>query len=131
MVQPFLRVFCGIVLKWLVIGKFTPGKRCRSKYNLFKHWMMVQILPGKHIHDVAHLVGVHGEGVSWILRLLGANIGKRIYWPGSGFQHLVEYDLLEVGDDCVFGSRSIIQCTDAEDSLPIRILSGANVADRS
>mmetsp|Transcript_37274 Transcript_37274/g.99245 ORF Transcript_37274/g.99245 Transcript_37274/m.99245 type:complete len:111 (-) Transcript_37274:216-548(-) len=38
-----------------------------------------------------------------ILRLLGAKVGKRIYWPGSGIEGLVEYDLLEVGDDVVFG----------------------------
>ncbi len=32
-------------------------------------------------------------------------MGKRVYWPGSGMQ-MYDFDLLEVGSDVVFGSRS-------------------------
>lgn len=46
--------------------------------------------------------------VSRLYRLFGSKIGKRVYWPGSGFK-VVEYDLFEVGDDVVFGSRSTVQ----------------------
>ena len=34
-------------------------------------------------------------------------VGKHVYWPGSGLD-IVEYDLLEVGNDVVFGSRSVV-----------------------
>mmetsp|Transcript_37294 Transcript_37294/g.99351 ORF Transcript_37294/g.99351 Transcript_37294/m.99351 type:complete len:113 (-) Transcript_37294:421-759(-) len=74
---------------------------------------------GERLQDVANLVGVHYEGVSMILRLLGAKVGKRIYWPGSGIEGLVEYDLLEVGDDVVFGSRSMIMCADRDEALQV------------
>ena len=34
-------------------------------------------------------------GVAWIYRALGAKIGKRVFFPGSGLR-VLEYDLLEV-----------------------------------
>jgi acetyltransferase-like isoleucine patch superfamily enzyme len=43
---------------------------------------------------------------------------------------IVEFDLLEIGDDVVFGSRSIMMTTSAEKSSKIVINSGAMVADR-
>mmetsp|Transcript_37304 Transcript_37304/g.99397 ORF Transcript_37304/g.99397 Transcript_37304/m.99397 type:complete len:181 (-) Transcript_37304:176-718(-) len=100
---PLIRLACCIVVKHVVVGRFTEGRRDRSQYNIFRHWLVAELMPGERLQDVANLVGVHYEGVSMILRLLGAKVGKRIYWPGSGIEGLVEYDLLEVGDDVVFG----------------------------
>ena len=56
-------------------------------------------------------------------------IGKRVYWPGSGLD-IVEYDLLEVGDDVVFGSRSVILTSSATRSAPVVFEAGSMVADR-
>jgi len=128
--SPLARFLACVVVKWVFVGRFTPGKRARSKYNLFRHWLMEQILPGDKLADVAQLVGNHYEGYSWVLRLLGAKIGKRIYWPGSGFEGISEYDLFEVGDDVVFGSRTLVMPCDAEDAATIRIEEGAFVGDR-
>ncbi|CAF1595681.1 unnamed protein product, partial [Adineta ricciae] len=66
-----------------------------------------------------------------IYRLLGARIGKRIYWPGSGL-NTYEYDLLTIEDDVVFGSRSYFSCSngDKTQSNRITIQSGAMIADR-
>jgi len=91
---------------------------------------MESLLQGDVILNVSHLVGVHGDGVTWILRLMGAKCGQRIYWPGSGLEGIVEFDLLEVGDDVVFGSRSMIMTCDSEDAAPVRIEAGAFVGDR-
>ena len=35
----------------------------------------------------------------------------QVYWPGSGVD-ICEYDLFEVGDHVVFGSRSFVLCAD-------------------
>lgn len=51
------------------------------------------------------MLGNNHKAAGWMLRMLGAKVGKRIFWPGSGI-NMVEYDLLEVQDDCIFGSRS-------------------------
>ena len=64
-----------------------------------------------------------------LLSLLGAKVGKRVYWPGSGLD-IVEYDLLEVGDDVVFGSRSVVLTSSAVRSAPVKFESGSMVADR-
>ena len=74
-------------------------------WNTFRYWLMARLLPGGNLGGVAKLVGTHYAIISVIYRLLGAKIGERVYWPGSGLD-LVEYDLLEVGDDVV----SILIC---------------------
>jgi acetyltransferase-like isoleucine patch superfamily enzyme len=61
--------------------------------------------------------------------LSSPQIGKRVYWPGSGLD-IVEYDLLEVGDDVVFGSRSVIMTSSAGRSAPVVFEAGSMVADR-
>jgi acetyltransferase-like isoleucine patch superfamily enzyme len=60
------------------------------------------------------MIGHNHAGAGWLLGLLGAKVGKRIFWPGSGI-HIVEYDLLEVQDDVVFGSRSTFYASSMHD----------------
>ena len=159
-VCPLLRVACCVAVKRLVIGRFEAGPRQRSNFVLFQHWLMRELLPSEKLQvrcrdcarimlagysikapavahpfclawqEASHLLGVHYEGVSWLMRMLGAKVGSRVYWPGSGIERLVEYDLLEVGDDVVFGSRSAILCADSCCAAPVVISAGANVADR-
>lgn len=54
---------------------------------------------------------------------MGAKIGRRIYWPGSGI-YCPEPELLEVGDDVVFGSRSLFITTDRQGTGKIVIENG-------
>ena len=75
------------------------------------------------------LSGNHWGGVTFWLRLLGTKCGKRIFWPGSGID-VVEHDLIEIGDDCVFGSRSMVMCGTASVNKRVTLMPGANVADR-
>ena len=127
---PILRLVAVLILKRLVIGKFEPGPWAHSQSKILKRWLMERLLPGEKLQEVGHLIGSHYSLMSYVLRLLGAKVGDRIYWPGSSFEGLVEYDLLEVQDDVVFGSRSAILCADALECAPITIEAGANVSDR-
>ncbi len=90
---------------------------------------MSKLLAGGHLGGVSKLVGTHYEIVSIIFRLLGAKVGKRVYWPGSGLE-IVEYDLLEVGNDVVFGSRSVVLTSSSERSAPVVFNDGCMIADR-
>lgn len=56
---------------------------------------------------------------------MGAKIGKRIYWPGSGI-FCQDPELLEIGDDVVFGSRSEILTNDRFGTKKVVIGSGGN-----
>lgn len=56
-------------------------------------------------------------------------IGQRVYWPGSGLE-IVEFDLLTVGDDVVFGSRSVVITSSTTCSKRVTLESGCMIADR-
>jgi acetyltransferase-like isoleucine patch superfamily enzyme len=60
---------------------------------------------------------------------MGAKIGKRVYWPGSGI-YCPDPELLELGDDVVFGSRSEIFTSDSIGTAKITVGNGAMIADR-
>lgn len=90
---------------------------------------MSKLLPGGNFGGVSKLVGTHYEIVSCIFRALGAKVGKRVYWPGSGLD-IVEYDLLDVGNDVVFGSRSVVMTASSENSTQVIFEDGCMIADR-
>ncbi|GAC1541014.1 MAG: hypothetical protein NVS3B12_28350 [Acidimicrobiales bacterium] len=118
-----------ILVKWTVIGRFRVTDDISRPWPMFERWLMWKLLPDGRFGGVAPIVGSNFAAISIIYRLLGAKVGKRIYWPGSG-NVITEYDLFECGDDVTFGSRSTYLMTTADGSRPIRINAGANVADR-
>lgn len=129
LVSPFLYLAGVILVKWIVIGRFRAGTDVTKPWPMFERWLMWQLLPDGRLGGVGPLLGSNFAGISVVYRLLGAKVGKRIYWPGSG-NVLVEYDLFSCGDDVTFGSRSTFLMTSAEGSRPIEIEAGANVSDR-
>ncbi len=52
-----------------------------------------------------------------------------MYWPGSGLE-IVEFDLLTVGDDVVFGSRSVVITSSTTCSKRVILENGCMIADR-
>jgi acyl-CoA synthetase (AMP-forming)/AMP-acid ligase II/acyl carrier protein/acetyltransferase-like isoleucine patch superfamily enzyme len=127
--SPFIYLAGVILVKWTVIGRFRAEDDVTRPWPMFERWLMGQLLPDGRFGGVAPLLGSNFAAISVIYRLLGAKVGKRIYWPGSG-NIITEYDLFECGDDVTFGSRSTYLMTSAHGSRPIRIETGANVADR-
>eukprot|EP00462_Mataza_sp_D1_P022772 CAMPEP_0175134990 /NCGR_PEP_ID=MMETSP0087-20121206/8473_1 /TAXON_ID=136419 /ORGANISM="Unknown Unknown, Strain D1" /LENGTH=1756 /DNA_ID=CAMNT_0016417589 /DNA_START=57 /DNA_END=5323 /DNA_ORIENTATION=- len=127
-VAPFMYLLGVIIVKRAIVGKFTPGP-ATGVWKPFQYWMMNFLLPGGKLAGTTNLLGRHYETISFIYRCLGSKIGKRVYWPGSGVD-VHEYDLFEVGDDVVFGSRSIVMCSDTQEFQPVRIKASANIADR-
>ena len=130
-VLPPIQLMLAIVVKNVVIGKFSPCESAEldRPWNRFRYWLMKSLLNSSDLNGVTPLVGKHYELISSIYRSLGSKIGKRVYWPGSGFD-IVDYDLLEVGNDVVFGSRSIIMTRSAERAATVVIGDSAMLADR-
>lgn len=130
-VVPYLRLGMIILIKWVVIGKFRPMEESEKlqAWNRFRYWLMSKLLPGGGLAGVAKLVGTHYEAISVIFRLLGAKVGRNVYWPGSGLE-LVEFDLLEVGNDVVFGSRSVVITSSTTCSKKVVFEDGVMIADR-
>ncbi|KAJ3290793.1 hypothetical protein HDU79_002958 [Rhizoclosmatium sp. JEL0117] len=128
-VCPIFELIGTILVKRYIIGKFEAGQRKNTQWNLLQHWIMNALFVEGEFMEVYELLGRHYEGISIIYRLLGAKIGKRVYWPGTCMK-FHELDLLEVGNDVVFGSRSKLSFSDSVESRKIKIDDGAMIADR-
>jgi acetyltransferase-like isoleucine patch superfamily enzyme len=123
-------ITAAIFVKRCFIGKFRPGPtRELSQWQLLRHHLSATLLSRKKIQNVVDIVGRHYEFVSCLYRLLGAKVGKRVFWPGHQPVFSGEFDLLEIGDDVVFGSRSFIFCRSVDKCENVILCAGANVAD--
>jgi acetyltransferase-like isoleucine patch superfamily enzyme len=91
--------------------------------------LLNKLIPNGHIRDVTSSFGTHYEITSVLVRLLGGKVGKRVYWPGNG-PSVDNFDLIDVGDDVVFGSRAHLVTSDGAGADYVRIADGAMVADR-
>ncbi|KAI7099510.1 acetyl-CoA synthetase-like protein [Hortaea werneckii] len=114
----------------LALGTVRPSRADQqSNVSKFRAQLLRSLMPAPAFHSLSELFGTHYEKTSQLARLMGAKVGKRVYWPGTG-PSIQDFPLLEIGDDVVFGSRSHLVTSDGSGSEPIRIRSGAMVADR-
>lgn len=128
--SPFFYMAAAILVKRTIIGKFEAGPRDTwDQWQLLRHALAATLFSRQKIQDVTDLVGRHYELVSVLYRLLGAKVGKRVFWPGHQPIFSGEFDLLEIGDDCVFGSRSSIFFTTTGYCEKVILCAGSNVAD--
>jgi len=128
-VQPLLQVFLGIIVKRLM-GLNREGPHAdSSQLSIIRRYINSQTLSQSTLRRAFDILGTHYQMTTWVWRAMGARIGRRVYWPGSGI-HCPDPELLEVGDDVVFGSRSELHTSDGLGSQKIRIEAGAMIADR-
>ncbi|EPS45949.1 hypothetical protein H072_23 [Dactylellina haptotyla CBS 200.50] len=114
----------------ILSGPVRPGEASSmSEFAKFRVEILRKLMPGTRFHNLTELFGSHYEATSFFARAMGAKVGKRVYWPGTG-PSIQDFSLLELGDDIVFGSRSHLVTSDGNGSDYIRIRSGAMVADR-
>ena len=118
------------LIDWICGGGVVPtDARSRSAMTSFRMQFTRQLMPAPRLHEVTALFGSHYEVTSVLFRALGAKVGKHVYWPGTG-PSTQDYDLLDVGDNVIFGSRSHLVTSDGTGSQTIRIEDAAMVADR-
>ncbi|KAF9454453.1 hypothetical protein P691DRAFT_770641 [Macrolepiota fuliginosa MF-IS2] len=126
---PVLQLILGIALKRLMgLNLETPAENY-TQLMLLRRSINSVLLSHEALQRVFSILGIHYEIVSIAYRAMGAKIGKRIYWPGSGVQ-CEDPELLEIGDDVVFGSRSEIFTNDRLGAKKVIIGNGAMIADR-
>lgn len=128
-VQPLLQVFLGIVFKRLM-GLNRQGLHAdSSQWSIIRRYINSHTLSQSALRRAFDILGSHYQMTTWIWRAMGARVGKRVYWPGSGIA-CPDPELLEIGDDVVFGSRSELLTSDGLGSGKIKIEAGAMIADR-
>lgn len=127
---PLSEVLLGIVVKRLFLGLNTEGAmQNASQWALFRRWLCSELLSQPQLRRGFAIIGTHYEMTSVVYRAMGAQVGRRVYWPGSGI-YCPDPELLRIGHDVVFGSRSEIITSDSLGFARVSIASGAMVADR-
>lgn len=129
LMPPLINLVLGIVLKRAMGVNREGSMRNATQLSLFRRWLNNQLLSQPNIRRAMAILGTHYEMTSVIYRAMGAKVGKRVYWPGSGI-YCPDPELLEVGDDVVFGSRSEVFTSDSIGWARVRVGRGAMIADR-
>ncbi|CAJ1970404.1 unnamed protein product [Cylindrotheca closterium] len=129
---PFLYMLAALFVKYVLIGKFCEGPRDpSSEWDRMRVWLAESLFSHSHVQAVADLLGRHYNLTSAFYRLLGAKVGKRVFWPGTQPLCSGIYDLLEIGDDVVFGSRSTILSASSTAFEKVIFCAGANISDNT
>ncbi|KAG7435493.1 putative peroxisomal-coenzyme A synthetase [Fusarium oxysporum f. sp. raphani] len=110
-----------------IFGKLKANSR--NTVDIWRANLIKMLLPEGKLHRMTSLFGQHYEATSIALRMLGAKIGERVYWPGTG-PSIGDYHLIDVGNDVVFGSRSHLVTSDGIGSEKVTIQDRAMIADR-
>ncbi|KAF4449220.1 hypothetical protein F53441_7461 [Fusarium austroafricanum] len=105
------------------------SKEHTSAVTTWRESLTKALYPEKKLHKLTSMFGEHYEATSVVLRMLGAKVGQRVYWPGTG-PSIGDYHLLDVGNDVVFGSRSHLVTSDGLGSEKVTIQDRAMIADR-
>ncbi|MCJ1246778.1 hypothetical protein MMC30_003987 [Trapelia coarctata] len=130
---PFVFFSMVILVRYVLdksIGKTKPGSaHNRSQMQKFRMSLMSSLIPKGDLGKLTDLFGAHYEFTSMVVRALGGKVGSRVYWPGNG-PTIQDFDLIDVGDNVVFGSRSHIVTSDGTGSQKVTIGDNAMVADR-
>ncbi|KAF7370972.1 Peroxisomal-coenzyme a synthetase [Mycena sanguinolenta] len=126
---PILQLVLGIIVKRM----FGLNKECAtadaSRLSVLRRYINGRLLSRAALKSAFSLLGTHYEAVSIVFRCMGAKVGERVYWPGSGI-YCPDPELLEIGDDVVFGSRSEVFTTDRIGTARVVVGAGAMIADR-
>ena len=102
-----------VLAKWTIMGRFRPFERplwsqfvwrlefVNALYEFMVTPLMLDALQGTPL-------------LPWYFRLLGARIGRRTYFHTTG---IIEFDLVEVGDEAVVNDDSVLQSHLFEDRV--------------
>jgi len=137
-------IFIVLLQKRLLIGRLTPGTRIGTAnrerhphlahWDAFRRWIHERCVTS-HAFENALDPLVNTEALSFVHRMLGAKVGRRV--QSDNFQ-AVDHDCIEIEDFVVFGSSVQIHCdADCEDSAgvrelrPVRLLNLANCLDHA
>ena len=99
-----LMLLTAIIVKWVVIGKYRPGKYPLWGVYYLRWWFVTAI---ESAVPLAYLTGTPLLNIYY--RLMGAKTGRNVF---LGTEDFAIYDLLEIGDDTSIGADSgALGCT--------------------
>ena len=93
-----LMLLTAILVKWIVIGRYRPGKYPLWGGYYLRWWFVTAI---ESAVPLAYLTGTPLLNIYY--RLMGAKIGRNVF---LGVEDFAIYDLLTIGDDTSIGADS-------------------------
>jgi len=134
------RLFVGRLSPGLIIGPPSGCSSCgdiawlQAHWDALRRWLHERSVTSRGFEQALEPL-VNSELLSWVHRLLGAKVGRRV--QSDNFQ-AVEHDCIEIEDFTVFGSSVIITC-DARvpedpwrrELRPVRLLKASNCLDNT
>ncbi|KAJ7509101.1 AMP-dependent synthetase and ligase [Mycena galericulata] len=130
LLSPLIQLALGVLVKRLFgLNEATQVGEQPTQMALLRRFINGKTLSRGALRAAFGILGTHYEVVSVVFRAMGAKVGRRVYWPGSGV-FPADPELLEIGDDVVFGSRSEIFTSDRLGTAKVVIGDGAMIADR-
>eukprot|EP00927_Polykrikos_kofoidii_P046165 TRINITY_DN40364_c0_g1_i1.p1 TRINITY_DN40364_c0_g1~~TRINITY_DN40364_c0_g1_i1.p1 ORF type:complete len:1645 (-),score=237.05 TRINITY_DN40364_c0_g1_i1:283-5217(-) len=125
-VNGFANFFCIVLVKRLLIGKFEEGP-VKGNWDLFRRWLLERFTTNDSFTKFMEL-WINTEVLACFYRLLGANIE---FGVNMDYFAVVEFDLLHVEHDVVFGSGVLFVNTVHGVSERIVLRKGACVLDHA
>eukprot|EP01060_Flectonema_neradi_P035778 TRINITY_DN667_c1_g2_i1.p1 TRINITY_DN667_c1_g2~~TRINITY_DN667_c1_g2_i1.p1 ORF type:complete len:2206 (+),score=387.95 TRINITY_DN667_c1_g2_i1:56-6673(+) len=113
--------------KWIFIGRFKPGRREHTISDSTKRWFLARLTQNQQ-YVFATSPWINTELLAMKYRAMGVKMGFKVQ---TDFVDIIEFDLLEVGKDCVFGSKVSVNPTDHIESRKVIMQRSAQVLDHS
>ncbi|MEI7728886.1 MAG: Pls/PosA family non-ribosomal peptide synthetase [Verrucomicrobiota bacterium] len=120
LIFPLIYAACGVlaiglltVFKWLLVGRYRPGERPLWNHFVWRN----ELLNAVHDHCVIAFIACIFLGtpfICWFFRLLGANIGRRVYLDTTD---ITEFDLVRIGDEAEINADATLQTHLFEDRV--------------
>ncbi len=125
-----ISVVAAVAAKRLLIGRYRPMRSPVWSGFYLRHWIVMefaQMIPWRLLEGT--------EAQVWVLRALGARIGRRVHiHRGVDLAH-GGWDLLEIGDDATLSQECSLRLVDLDAGrlviAPIRIGDGATLETRA
>jgi len=113
-ITPWSFFLLAVLVKWLIVGKFTAGPRPHTHWDDWRRWFMEMVIDHESYHAALD-PWVGTEVLAILQRCMGAKIGSRVQ---TDTFYTVEHDLITIGDGVTFGHGTIISCSDDVEYLP-------------
>ncbi|KAJ7470173.1 hypothetical protein B0H11DRAFT_2434312 [Mycena galericulata] len=124
-----LQLILGIIAKHMFgLNKESTTVEA-TQWSILRRYINSHLLSKGAMEAAFSILGTHYEVVSVAYHCMGAKIGKRVYLPGSGI-YCLDPELLEIGNNVVFGSRSEVFTTDRIGTARVTVDDGAMISGR-
>jgi hypothetical protein len=92
---PLIQLVLGVMVKRMLGLNREGSIQEATQWTLLRRYINGVLLSQAALKKAFDILGTHYEMTSCVWRAMGAKIGKRVYWPGSGL-YCPDPELLEV-----------------------------------